>query len=180
MMSSAIRPLNEFILVRYRSRNTGLVYIPEFVEHQERVADVVAVGHKVRHIKVGDAVMTFEGVEGVEVEDCNLLEEDLIMGIMDGNFPMPYGERLIVLPDEHPDEIGGIIIPDIAKEKVLVGTVVAAGAGKYYDDKFVPNETRKGDRVLYGKYAGGYDGFKIEGVPHLSMRDEDIIMVLED
>jgi chaperonin GroES len=102
------------------------------------------------------------------------------MGIMDGEFPMPYSNRVIVLADPHPERIGGIIIPETAKEKVLVGTVIAAGDGKYYGDKFVSNEVKAGDRVLYGQYSGGYDGFKIDGVKHLSMRDEDIIMVLED
>jgi chaperonin GroES len=157
----------------------GLVYIPNFVEERERLADVVAVGHKVRNVRVGDVVMTFEGVEGEECGEYNVLTESLIMGIMDGDMPMPYSNRCLVLPDSHPDRIGSIIIPDVAKEKVLIGTVVAAGQGKFYGDRRVPNEVKTGDRVLYAKFSGGYDGFKINGVAHLSMRDEDILSVLE-
>lgn len=176
------RPLKGYVHIKYTGRvnSSSLVYIPDFVEHQERIAEVVAVGRSCRYLKAGDKVMTFEGVEGESFEDFNVLEESHIMGIMDGELPVPYSNRVIVLPDAYPDEIGGIIIPEVAKHKVLVGTVTAAGDGKWYDDKFVANEVKAGDRVLYAKFSGGYDGFKIDGVKHLSMRDEDILMVLEE
>jgi chaperonin GroES len=172
--------IRDKIHVKYREREQGLVFLPEVVEEKERLADVLAVGSEVKHVKVGDVVKVFEGVEGYELGDGNVLTESLIMGVMKEGFPMPMSNRVLVKPDPHPEKVGSIFIPDTAKKKVLVGTVVAAGAGKYYGDEFVENPVKKGDRVLYAEFSGGYDGFKINGESFLSMRDEDILMVLEE
>jgi len=73
---------------------------------------------------------------------------------------------------------GGIIIPDTAKEKPLEGKIVSAGPGKMGDDgKRVPLEVKKGDRILFSKYAG--TEIKIDGVEHLFMREEDILAIIE-
>lgn len=72
---------------------------------------------------------------------------------------------------------GGIIIPDNAKEKPIQGEVIAVGNGRIGDDgKLRALEVRKGDRVLFGKYAG--TEIKIEGDDFLMMREEDILGVL--
>jgi co-chaperonin GroES (HSP10) len=172
--------IKDKIHVKYREREQGVVILPDCVEEKERLADVISVGKDVRNVKPGDIVKVFEGVEGFECGDGNVITENLIMGIMDGDVPVPMSNRVLVRPDKHPDKVGSFFIPDTAKKKVLYGTVVAAGKGKYYGDKFVPNEVSVGDRVLYAQFSGGYDGFKINGIPHLSMRDEDILMVLEN
>lgn len=67
-------------------------------------------------------------------------------------FPLrPLRDRVIILPDAAEEKTaGGIIIPDTAKERPRRGTVVASGPGL----KDLPNETKPGDIVLYGKYAG--------------------------
>ncbi|MEE9261685.1 MAG: co-chaperone GroES, partial [Dehalococcoidia bacterium] len=68
----------------------------------------------------------------------------------------PLGERLIVKPSEE-EEItaSGIILPDTAKEKPQEGDVVAVGPGRVTDEgKHVPMELKKGDRIIYSKYAG--------------------------
>jgi chaperonin GroES len=73
---------------------------------------------------------------------------------------------------------GGIIIPDTAKEKPMEGKVVAAGPGKRDENgKRAPMELKKGDRVLFSKYAG--TEIKIDGVDHLFMREDDILGVIE-
>jgi len=73
---------------------------------------------------------------------------------------------------------GGIIIPDTAKEKPQEGKVVAVGKGKVRDDgNLVPLNVRKGDRILFGKYAG--TEIQLDGEEHLIVREDDILAVLE-
>jgi chaperonin GroES len=73
---------------------------------------------------------------------------------------------------------GGIIIPDTAKEKPIEGEVIAVGNGKVQEDgKLRPLDVKKGDRVLFGKYAG--TEVKIENVEHLILREDDILGVIE-
>jgi chaperonin GroES len=73
---------------------------------------------------------------------------------------------------------GGIIIPDSAKEKPQEGKVVAVGKGKILKDgKVQPLDVKKGDTVLFTKYAG--NEVKIDGEEHLIIREEDILGVIE-
>jgi chaperonin GroES len=73
---------------------------------------------------------------------------------------------------------GGIIIPDTAKEKPQEGKVVAVGKGKILENGDVaPLDVKKGDRILFSKYAG--NEVKIEGEEHLILREDDILGVLE-
>jgi len=73
---------------------------------------------------------------------------------------------------------GGIIIPDTAKEKPIEGKVIAVGKGKVREDgKVQPLDVKKGDRILFGKYAG--TDVKIEGEEHLIMREDDILGVIQ-
>ena len=72
---------------------------------------------------------------------------------------------------------GGIIIPDTAKEKPIQGEIIAVGQGRVSEDgKLRPLDVKKGDRVLFGKYAG--TEIKIDGEEFLMMREEDILGVL--
>ena len=91
----------------------------------------------------------------------------------------PLHDRVIVKRiDEEETTKGGIIIPDTAKEKPVEGKVVAVGAGKILETgKKQPLAVKKGDRILFGKYAG--TDIKIEGEEHLIMREEDIIAIVE-
>lgn len=86
----------------------------------------------------------------------------------------PINDRVIVkqLPAEE-KTIGGIIIPDNAKEKPQKGVIIAVGRGK--DD--VPMEVKIGDTVLYGKYAG--QEITHEGQEYLVMRQDDIFVILD-
>ena len=91
----------------------------------------------------------------------------------------PLHDRVIVKRIEEEEKTkGGIIIPDTAKEKPVEGKVVAVGGGKLLDDgSKLKLEVKKGDRVLFGKYAG--TDIQIEGEEHLIMREDDIIAIVE-
>jgi chaperonin GroES len=91
----------------------------------------------------------------------------------------PLHDRIIVKRLEEEEKTkGGIIIPDTAKEKPIEGRVVAVGDGKIKEDgKKIPMEVKKGDRVLFAKYAG--TEIKIDGEEHLMMKEEDVLAIIE-
>ncbi|MDT8419847.1 MAG: co-chaperone GroES [Desulfuromonadales bacterium] len=92
----------------------------------------------------------------------------------------PLQDRIIVERiEEETTTAGGIIIPDtVSKEKPQEGKVIAAGKGKVTPEgKILPLDVKKGDRVLFGKYAGSE--IKVEGVEYLIMREDDILGVIE-
>ena len=90
----------------------------------------------------------------------------------------PLNDRVIVQRvEEEQKTVGGIIIPDTAKEKPQEGKIVAAGPGKRDDDgKRIPLEVKEGDRILFSKYAG--TEIKIDGEEQLFMREDDILAIL--
>ncbi|MCM1319215.1 MAG: co-chaperone GroES [Muribaculaceae bacterium] len=86
----------------------------------------------------------------------------------------PLADRVLIEPMAAEEvTVGGIIIPDSAKEKPLKGTVVAAGDGTK-DEKMLLKE---GDSVLYGKYAG--TEIEFEGKKYLIMRQSDVLAILK-
>ncbi|MGB5872380.1 MAG: co-chaperone GroES [Bacteroidota bacterium] len=90
----------------------------------------------------------------------------------------PLADRVVIKPSEA-EEVskGGIIVPDTAKEKPVVGEVVAVGPGKLSDEgKTVPMEVKVGDKVLYGKYSG--TEVTVEGAEYLIMREADIFAIV--
>jgi chaperonin GroES len=91
----------------------------------------------------------------------------------------PLHDRIIVKRiEEGEQKIGGIIVPDTAKEKPQQGKVIAAGSGKTKDDgKRIPLDVKAGDTILFGKYSG--QEIKIEGDEHLIMREDEVLAVLE-
>ncbi len=85
----------------------------------------------------------------------------------------PLHDRVIVKPAAAEEKTaGGIIIPDTAKEKPQRGTVIAAGPGK----KDEPMTVKKGDTILYGKYAG--TEISLSGEDYLIMRESDILAII--
>jgi len=90
----------------------------------------------------------------------------------------PLNDRVLVLRiDEKQVSAGGIIIPDTAKEKPQEGKIIAVGPGKMGDDgKRIPLEVKKGDRILFSKYAGAE--IKIDGIEHIFMKEDDILGIL--
>ena len=91
----------------------------------------------------------------------------------------PLHDRIIVQRlEEGEQKIGGIIIPDSAKEKPQQGKVIAAGAGKAKDDgKRIPLDVKTGDKILFGKYSG--QEIKLDGEEYLIMREDDVLGVIE-
>lgn len=91
----------------------------------------------------------------------------------------PMHDRIIVKRlEEEGKTAGGIFIPETAKEKPQRGEVMAVGKGKVNDEgKVTPLDVKKGDKVLFGKYAG--TEVKIDGDEYLIMREDDILGVIE-
>jgi chaperonin GroES len=91
----------------------------------------------------------------------------------------PLHDRIIVKRiEEGEQKIGGIIIPDTAKEKPQQGKVIAAGNGKVKDDgQRQALDVKAGDTILFGKYSG--QEIKIDGDEHLIMREDEVLAVLE-
>ncbi|MFO0680730.1 MAG: co-chaperone GroES [Sandaracinus sp.] len=91
----------------------------------------------------------------------------------------PLHDRVIVQRTKEEEKTkGGIIIPDSAKEKPVQGKVVAVGNGKVLEDGKVRKlEVKKGDVVLFGKYAG--QEVKVDGEELVILREDDIVGVVE-
>ena len=92
----------------------------------------------------------------------------------------PLYDRLIVERIEDTEQmVGGIIVPDTAKEKPQQGKVLAVGKGKMQDGGLVtPLDVKAGDTVLFGKYSG--QEITLDGTEHFIMREDDILGVIED
>ena len=91
----------------------------------------------------------------------------------------PLFDRVLVKRVEAEEKVkGGIIIPDTAKEKPMEGKVIAVGSGRLDEDgKRIPMEVKKGDRILFGKYAG--TEIKIDDTEHIILREDEILGVIE-
>ena len=85
----------------------------------------------------------------------------------------PLADRVLILPAAAEEKIGGLIIPDTAKEKPLRGKVVATGKGTKDEEMIL----KEGDEVLYGKYAG--TELEFDGEKFLMMRQSDVLAVLQ-
>ena len=84
----------------------------------------------------------------------------------------PLADRVLVVPAAAEEKVGGIIIPDTAKEKPLHGKIVAVGNGTKDEEMIL----KAGDEVLYGNYAG--TELEFEGEKYLIMRQSDVLAVL--
>ena len=87
----------------------------------------------------------------------------------------PLHDRIIVQRIEEGEmKVGGIIIPDTAKEKPQQGKVISVGAGKLKDDgKRIPLDVKAGDTILFGKYSG--QEIKLDGQEYLIMREDEVL-----
>ena len=92
----------------------------------------------------------------------------------------PLHDRLIVERIEDTEQkVGGIIIPDTAKEKPQQGRVIAVGKGKVQEDGTVtPLDVKAGDKVLFGKYSG--QEIKLDGTEYFIMREDEILGVIDE
>ena len=85
----------------------------------------------------------------------------------------PLADRVLVGAAPAEEKIGGIIIPDTAKEKPLHGRIVATGNGTKDEEMIL----KEGDEVLYGKYSG--TELEYEGVKYLMMRQSDVLAIVK-
>ena len=92
----------------------------------------------------------------------------------------PLHDRILVERiEEEEQKVGGIIIPDSAKEKPQQGKVIAVGAGKAdKDGKRIPLDVKDGDTILFGKYSG--QEIKIDGNEYLIMREDEVLAVVTE
>lgn len=92
----------------------------------------------------------------------------------------PLGDRIVVKSlEEEEEKVGGIIIPDTAKEKPSEGEVIAVGPGKLLESgERQAMSVAVGDKILYGKYSG--TEIKFGGEEYLIVREDDILAKLED
>lgn len=84
----------------------------------------------------------------------------------------PLADRVLVLPAQAEEKVGGIIIPDTAKEKPLRGKIIAVGEGTENEKMIL----KANDEVLYGKYAG--TELELEGEKYLIMKQNDVLAVI--
>jgi len=91
----------------------------------------------------------------------------------------PLHDRIVVKRIEEKEaKVGGLFIPDSAKEKPQEGEVVAVGQGKRNEEgKLIPLDVKAGDRILFGKYSGS--DIKIDGTEYMIMREDEVLGVLE-
>ena len=90
----------------------------------------------------------------------------------------PLHDRIIVQRlEEDEQQVGGIIIPDTAKEKPQQGKVMAVGKGKVKEDGgILPMDVKDGDTILFGKYSG--QEIKLDGDDYLIMREDEVLGVV--
>ena len=91
----------------------------------------------------------------------------------------PLGDRVVIEPIEQEEmTAGGIVLPETAKEKPQKGKVIAVGDGARDDSgKRIEMDVKKGDEVLFAKYAG--TEIKIEGKKVLILRESDLLAIVE-
>jgi|SRR5579875_856721 chaperonin GroES len=91
----------------------------------------------------------------------------------------PLYDRIVVKRiEEKETKVGGLFIPDSAKEKPQEGEVIAVGQGKRNEDgKLIPLDVKAGDRILFGKYSGS--DIKLDGEEYLIMREDEVLGILE-
>jgi chaperonin GroES len=93
----------------------------------------------------------------------------------------PLADRLVVEPLEQEERTaGGLYIPETAKEKPQQGKVLAVGPGAYKENSSerIPVDVKKGDKVLFAKYAGS--DIKVDGSELKILRESDILAVIEE
>jgi chaperonin GroES len=92
----------------------------------------------------------------------------------------PLRDKILIKRIEEDEKTkGGIILPDTAKEKPMIGIVMAVGKGKVLEDgKIQPPEVKVNDKVLFPKYAG--TEVKIDGEEHLIVSEDEILAIIED
>lgn len=89
----------------------------------------------------------------------------------------PLGDRVVVKPEPSEEKtMSGIVLPDSAKEKPQIGTIIAIGSGRILDNgQKVPMEVKIGDKIIYAKYGG--TEIKLDGEEYIILQERDILAI---
>lgn len=172
-------------LVSFKDRLIVKPFLPKTQFMDARVSsqlfgEVQYVGDDIKGVNVGDIIGYYNGVNGdvihngekyafIELRNINYLKQD--------NMAKPILDRIMIKQDDAPAEINGFIIPDTAKEKPKRGIVVAVGPGAIGNDgKPLPMQTKVGDHVIYGEFAGA--NITIDDQPYVIVKESELILIL--
>ncbi|KAG6554539.1 hypothetical protein Mapa_003918 [Marchantia paleacea] len=191
-----LKPLGDRVLVKIQNveeKTTGGILLPTTAQSKPQGGEVVEVGEgkvigdkKIENsVAKGDNVV-YSKFAGTEVEfngdDFLLLKEDDLVGLLKGDDIKelkPLNDRVLIKISEAEEKTsGGVLLTDSAKEKPVVGQIIAAGPGTIGEDGTrKPLELAVGNTVLYSKYAG--NDFKgKDGSPYVVLRASDVLAVL--
>jgi chaperonin GroES len=156
---------------------SGIVRLQELNHRQKRGIYDGPIIHRfvlisrARHVRAGDKLRRNANSQ-LSIRSPHILESKSM-------HVRPLHDRVIVRRlEEGEQKIGGIIIPDTAKEKPQQGEVIATGNGKVNDDgERVPLDIKAGDLILFGKYAS--QEVKLDGEEYLIMREDEVLGVIE-
>ncbi|KAG1677546.1 hypothetical protein FOA52_014444 [Chlamydomonas sp. UWO 241] len=196
-----VSPRGDRVLVKVADEETqtrGGILLPVTAQKKPTSGDVVALGDG----RVNDEVRSFQLKEGDTVlyskfgfmyhdmkvagEDYILIREQDVIGIMPRKNAQgedipelrPLADRVLIKVEDTADvTVGGVILPEAAKERPLIGTIVACGPGRW--DKENPGQRKTmvvapGDKVLYFKYAGD-DMQTPDGTKYVVLREDDVL-----
>lgn len=193
---TTLKPLGDRVLVKIQvqeEKTTGGILLPTSAQSKPQGGEVVEVGEgksigdKKLELSVskGDQII-YSKFAGTEVEfnggDFLLLKEDDIVGLLTGDDIKelkPLNDRVLIkVKEAESKSAGGVLLTDSAKEKPVIGEIIAAGSGTYGEDGTKkPLELVPGNTVLYSKYAG--NDFKgKDGSQFVVLRASDVLAVL--
>ncbi|CAM6106873.1 unnamed protein product [Calypogeia fissa] len=191
-----LKPLGDRVLVKIQNieeKTTGGILLPTSAQSKPQGGEVVEVGEgktigdKKLELSVskGDQIV-YSKFAGTEVEfnggDFLLLKEDDIVGLLSGDDIKdlkPLNDRVLIkVKEAESKSAGGVLLTDSAKEKPVIGEIIAVGPGTYGEDgNKKPLELGPGNTVLYSKYAG--NDFKGKaGIQFVVLRAADVLAVL--
>ncbi|XP_024360177.1 20 kDa chaperonin, chloroplastic [Physcomitrium patens] len=193
---TTLKPLGDRILVKIQAaeeKSMGGILLPTSAQTKPQGGEVVAVGDgktlgdkKLESAVKSGAQIVYSKFAGTELdfngEPHLLLKEDDVVGLLatdDVKDLEPANDRVLIRVTELESKTaGGVLLTENAKEKPVIGTVVATGPGAYGEDgERKPLEVQKGNTVLYSKYAG--NDFKgKDGTQYVVLRVQDILAVL--
>ncbi|CAM6101583.1 unnamed protein product [Calypogeia fissa] len=193
---TTLKPLGDRVLVKIQNieeKTTGGILLPTSAQSKPQGGEVVEVGEgktigdKKLELSVskGDQIV-YSKFAGTEVEfnggDFLLLKEDDIVGLLSGddiNDLKPLNDRVLIkVKEAESKSSGGVLLTDSAKEKPVIGEIIAVGPGTYGEDgNKKPLELGPGNTVLYSKYAGNEFKGKA-GSQFVVLRAADVLAVL--
>ncbi|KAH8939504.1 hypothetical protein BDL97_15G040200 [Sphagnum fallax] len=193
---TTLKPLGDRILLKIQAveeKSAGGILLPTTAQTKPQGGVVVAIGEgktvgdKKLDISVNiGAQVVYSKYAGTEVEFNGeshlLLKEEDVVGLLSGDDVkelQPLNDRVLVQVSETESQTaGGVLLTESAKEKPVIGTVIATGPGTYGEDgERKPVEVSSGDHVLYSKYAGNEFKNK-DGVQFVVLRVSDILAIL--